>query len=114
MLYNSRVGPKNTHLRLVTENRMAVAETQLSDHEARLKALESNMATLVEAQNDTLKTAQSTYSLVAKLVPEVIELQKQSRTMKMAKRTGGAGLLLALGGILENYGPDIIRLILRR
>jgi hypothetical protein len=101
-------------LRLVTENRMAVAETQLSDHEARLQALEGHMQSLAQAQVDTLQTSQATHRLVLKLVPEVTELKKQSRAMKVAKRTGGAGLLLALGGILESYGPDIIRLILGR
>lgn len=104
----------NPRLRLVTENRMAVAEAQLSDHESRLQALEDNMASLAQAQSDTLATARATHQAVIRLVPEVLALKKQSRAMKVAKKTGGAGLLLALGGILESYGPDIIRLILGR
>jgi hypothetical protein len=96
-----------TRLRLAVENRMAVAETQLSDHESRLRVVETNMASLVQ-------TSESTNSMVSKIVPEVLELKKHSKAMKVAKKTSGAGLLLALGGILERYGPDIIRFLVGR
>jgi hypothetical protein len=93
---------------------MVSAESRIEDHENRLWALERNIASLSQAQADTLKTSQATHRLVTTLVPEVLALKKQSRAVQVAKRTGGAGLLLALGGILESYGPDIIRLILGR
>jgi predicted nucleic acid-binding Zn-ribbon protein len=99
-------------MRLV--ERVSDAETELSEHRERIEALEQGMQEIAESQEKTLKATQATQAAVTAMVPEVLELRAQSRTAKVVKRTGGASLLLVLGAILQDYGPDILRLVFNR
>jgi hypothetical protein len=101
------MAPNRPRLKLVPEYRLGSIEFKAENHEQRISDLETTMSQLLTVSN-------ATYDMVSKLVPDVLELKKQSRAMRVAKKTGGAGLLLAIGGLLENYGPDIIRLIIGR
>lgn len=93
----------------MTESRLSAVEARSHDNAVRVFALESAVQALQDGMASTVKAAERTRDLVEELAPEVIRLRRGHAMVKHAKKGGWAGVFMALGILLESYGPAIAR-----
>jgi hypothetical protein len=93
--------------------RLDQAEDRISEHDHRLRAVETALSAIQKGQADTLAATRLTQKAVTALVPEVLELRRNSKAAKVVKKSGLAGLFMVIGGILEQYGPALVQWFLR-
>lgn len=84
---------------------------RFSLHEKRLDDLESQMGAVTNSNELLALEVAQVNKTLASLLPHVMKAVAHSKSLRVVRKGGLWGLLVAAGGLLESYGPDIAKAI---